>query len=307
MDLELRHLKLIVAVVEEGTVSKAGTRLHLTQSALSHQLRDAEAKLGTPLFLRVNKKMLLTAAGERLLDSAYRVFGDLERAQDDIRQMALSRQGVLRISTECYTCYHWLPALLKPFGHKHPRVDVKIVVEATRRPIEALMEGKIDLAVVSSPARDRRTYVKPLFQDELVVIMHPKHQLAAQSYVRAKDLAAEHLITYTVPNKDDSLFRKVLVPAGITPRQVSQVQLTEATVEMVKAGLGIGVMARWAVTPQIESGELRALPLTSKGFRRQWNAVMLRNKLAPPYLLDFVELLAGSPPNTARKVKKAAR
>src|SRR4029078_6525135 len=107
MDLDVRHLKLIVAVTEEKSVTRAGEVLHLTQSALSHQLREIEEKLGTPLFLRMNKKMILTPAGERLLFTARQVLEEMKRAEDHIAEMASNKQGTLRLSTECYTCYHW--------------------------------------------------------------------------------------------------------------------------------------------------------------------------------------------------------
>src|ERR671939_869871 len=149
MKLDIRHLKLIVAVTEEKSVTRAGERLHLTQSALSHQLRDIEEKLGTPLFIRLNKRMLLTQAGERLLNAAPLVLGELRRAEEDIRQIAQHREGMLRISTECYTCYHWLPAVLRPFHDLFPRVEVRIVAEATRRPLAALLDGRLDLAIIS--------------------------------------------------------------------------------------------------------------------------------------------------------------
>src|SRR5829696_1756756 len=139
MNLEVRHLKLIRAIAREGSITAAGNRLHLTQSALSHQLRDAEEKLGVPLFTRLNKRMLLTPAGERLLASAETVIQEIKRAEEDIRQIALSREGILRLSTQCYTCYHWLPSMLKLFQQKFPRIEVQIMVEATRRPIEALL------------------------------------------------------------------------------------------------------------------------------------------------------------------------
>src|SRR5215210_3114535 len=161
--LDTRHLKLIVAVSEEKSVTRAGERLHLTQSALSHQLRDIEEKLGTPLFSRVNKRMVLTQAGERLLQSARQVLGELKRAEDDIAQIAAGDHGTLRISTECYTCYHWLPEMLKEFNRKYPKVEVKILLEATRRPIEALLNGKLDFAIVSTTERDKRLIYQPIF------------------------------------------------------------------------------------------------------------------------------------------------
>ncbi len=301
MKLEIRHLKLIKAVAQEGSVTKAGSRLHLTQSALSHQLRDAEEKLGTPLFTRLNKRMILTPAGERLLSSAETVLGEIKRAEEDIRQIALNREGILRLSTQCYTCYHWLPSMLKLFHRKYPRTEVQIMVEATRRPIEALLDGKLDLAIVNSPVRNNKVAYKPLFQDELVAIIKPDHPLASRPFLRAQDFSDEHLIVYAMPREENMIFQKFLTPAGVSPRRVSQVQLTEAIIEMVKAGLGTSVMARWAVAPQLADGSLRAVRLTPKGLHRQWSAATLKNKSAPAFLHGFVELLANNSLPVERK------
>src|SRR3954467_7963445 len=112
MDLEIRHLRLVAAVADVGSLTRAGDQLHLTQSALSHQLRDIESRLGTALFLRIGKRLVLTPAGERLLAAATDVLERLEAAERDIRGLARDRVHRLRITTECYTCYHWLPPVL---------------------------------------------------------------------------------------------------------------------------------------------------------------------------------------------------
>src|SRR2546430_17090793 len=100
VDLEVRHLQLIAAVADVGSLTRAGDRLHLTQSALSHQLRDIEARLGAPLFLRVGKRLVLTPAGERLLASAPDIPDRPERAEHDIRAMSRERAGPLRVTTQ---------------------------------------------------------------------------------------------------------------------------------------------------------------------------------------------------------------
>jgi LysR family transcriptional regulator for metE and metH len=104
----------------------------------------------------------------------------------------------------------------------------------------------------------------------------------------------EHLLIYAVPKEELSIYQKILVPAGVSPKQLSRVELTEAIIEMVKAGLGIGVMARWAVRPHLEAGTLRAVPLTARGFYRRWSAAMLRHKATPEYVSSFVELLGSN-------------
>jgi len=175
------------------------------------------------------------------------------------------------------------------------RVEVRIVAEATRRPIEALLDGRLDLAITSTVTRNQKLMFKPLFKDEMVVIVSPDHPLASRAYVSAKDFAPEHLLVYALPKEDLTIFQKILIPAGVAPRHLSRVELTEAIIEMVKAGLGIGVMAGWAVAPQVEAGTLRALPLSARGFHRQWSAAMIRHQALPPYLLRFAELLAANP------------
>lgn len=294
MQLEVRHLRLIKAVAEQGSVTQAASHLYLTQSALSHQLRDAEEKLGVPLFNRVNKKMILTPAGERLLGSAQKVLDELMQVEEAVRQIAQQREGVLRLTTECYTCYHWLPPLLKIFNQQHPRVEVQIVVEATRAPHRALLDGKIDLALVSSSARSSKIAYQPLFGDELVVILSNDHPLRSRPYFRAEDFMNEHLLLYASPEENRAV-QQVLSPAGVSPRQVSSMQLTEAIIEMVRAGMGVGILARWAVAPQIQAGAICALPLTRRGLHRRWSAAILKNRSAPQYLHEFINLLADNP------------
>jgi LysR family transcriptional regulator for metE and metH len=290
--LEVRHLKLMTAIADQGSVTSAANHLHLTQSALSHQLREIEDRLGAPLFHRRSKKMLLTPAGERLLESARIVLAELRRTEEEILGRSQQREGILRLSTECYTCYHWLPARLKIFSERYPRVEVRIVAEATRRPFQALLDGKLDLAIASTQIRNRKLSYKPIFKDELVAVMDPLHPLATKAFVAAEDFAAEHLITYSVPKEDLSVFQMVLDPAGVIPRHLSKVELTEAILEMVKAGLGITVMARWAVVPYVESGTLKAVRLTRRGIQRTWWAAMIRNESSPAYIGEFVKILA---------------
>ncbi len=305
--LEVRHLQLVKAIAEEGGVTRAGRRLHLTQSALSHQLRDAEEHLGTRLFDRIGKRMVLTVAGERLLHSARTILDELFRTEEDIRRHASRQGGVLRLTTQCNTVYHWLPSRLRLFHRTHPDVDLQVVAGATDDPFPSLLEGGIDLAIVFRPLRDPRLTLRPLFRDEVVVVMKPGHRLARRPFVAAADFAPEHLILYSTPRESNLVFREVLMPAGVTPARVTHIQLTEAIVELVKEGLGISVLARWSVAPLLERGALVARRLTSGGRYRQWSAAYRTRPAAPPYLLDFVEVLARNPLPLGRTARERRR
>jgi len=294
MHLEVRHLLLVQAVAETGSLTQAGERLHLTQSALSHQLVDLERRLGTKLFHRVSKRMRLTPAGDRVLASAERVLQELENAEEELRLLAGERRGLLRISMECYTGYHWLPELLQRFRKRHPGVDVRIDANATYRILDALHEGSIDLALVSCSLDDRRIRTTPLFEDEIVAVMSLSHPLARQEFVTAADLAEETMLTYPVFEKS-SVYREVFAPAGIKPKSAMQLQLTEAAVELARGGIGIATLPRWSISSPLAADAVAAVRITRRGLTRHWKAAVLRDAETPSFLEDFIGLLASMP------------
>jgi LysR family transcriptional regulator for metE and metH len=297
MNLEIRHLKLIAAIADTGNMTRAGNRLHLTQSALSHQLRDAEETLGTRLFVRQRGTMKLTTSGERLLRSARAVIEELDRAEKEIRDSngnVAAERGLIRLSTECYTVYHWLPPRLKMFQQKFPSVEFELVVEATDNPYESLLNGDLDVAIVCSPARNRKIRYTPLFEDEMVVIVSPEHRMAGKLYAEPEDFVDETLLLFP-PKSESSLLNEILIPAGIAPRRIQELTLTEAIIDLVRGGQGVAAVARWAAAPQLATGAVVGLPLTAQGYYRNWAAAQLRAKSAPAYLDEFVKVLAQLP------------
>jgi LysR family transcriptional regulator, regulator for metE and metH len=295
--LEVRHLRLLDAIAEEGSVTGAAKRLHTTQSALSHQLRDAEERLEARLFLRLGKKMVLTPAGDHLLAVGRRVLDELGRAEERISNLNGGAAGLIRLTTECYTCYHWLPPLLKRFHKKFPNVEVSIDADSTHRAIDTLLAGKLDVAIVSVPPKLRNLVLSPICEDEMVIVMAPDHPLVNARYIRPRDLASETAIIYP-PREESTLLQKFLIPAGIEPKEILEMPLTEAMIEMVAAGLGVALLARWALAPHLKSGRLVTRPFTARGLRRTWYAATLRGQPCSPHLCEFVQLLAEPCPGT---------
>lgn len=292
LHLDLRHLRLVAAMAESGGQTRAARKLNLTQSALSHQLRELESRVGAPLFIRASRRMVLTAVGERVLASARRVLHEVEALERDLTSEATAGgAGIVRLATECYTCYHWLPGVVTAFRQEWPRVDVRIIAEATANPVRALLDGALDLAIVAGDVDERRLGCTSLFEDEQVVVMAPNHALASRPFVAPEELRDEHLILYTTHSSENAVLREVLRPAGVEPRHLTRVQLTEAIVELVKAGLGVSVLARWAIAPQLRDRSLVGVPLTARGFHRRWWAVTRPHETAPAYQQRLLELL----------------
>jgi LysR family transcriptional regulator for metE and metH len=292
MGLEVRDLRLLTAVAEQGTLTRAGNVLFLTQSALSRQLADLEKRLGVALFQRSGRRMVLTPAGERLMESGRDILGAVARAEREARRVAGGADAVLRFATQCYTCYHWLPTTLIEYRRMFPRVEPRIVAGATRRPLQALLKGQLDLAIVTNPVRDRRVALTPLFTDEFCAVVTPDHPWAARPFVVAEDFADQHVFLYNLTRAESTLLSEVLEPAGVTPKRTSRVELTEAILELVRAGLGVATLARWSVAPYVRSGALVTVSITRKGLHRQWSAATLANREPPEHLSAFVELLA---------------
>jgi LysR family transcriptional regulator for metE and metH len=290
--LELRHLRLVVQIVAHGSVTAAARALQLTQPALSHQLREIESRIRTPLFIRTSKRMIATAAGDEVARVGRQILAEMNQLEAQLAGGAFSEAvGTIRLTTACYTCYHWLPALLKSFRDRWRGIDVQIVPEHTGAAIAGLKAGALDIAVVHRREDDRRVKYSALFDDEMVVVVPPNHALATRPFVRAEDFASEHLILYTTPHSESMVLSDVLRPANVTPQRLTRIQLTEAIVELIKADLGVGVLARWAVAPQVRAGSLVAIPLTDKGVRRRWYAATRAADPEPAFQRDLLELL----------------
>src|SRR4051812_18423498 len=182
--LEVRHLRLVLAIAGEGSVTRAAGKLHLSQSAVSHQLLDLERDLGARLFDRIGKRMVVTPSGTKLISGADKLLGDLAALQRDLQDLQSDTRIPLRVATSCYTSYHWLPKALVQFGKSHPRVDLTIVLEATRRAEPALAADEIDLAIITDPPRDPTWTATPLVSSELIAALSPKHPVFARKRAR---------------------------------------------------------------------------------------------------------------------------
>jgi LysR family transcriptional regulator for metE and metH len=279
LTIEIRHLEMIAAITETRSVARAAESLHLSQPALSHALRNLEDRIGVRLFERA-RKMTPTEAGLELNERGKQVLAVVRDAEARLRQHKSGSAGVVRIATECYTCYHWLPVALKRLRTAMPSASVRIVGEATPRALQALLNGELDLAVLHFKPSNRRLVVEKLFTDEQVLVVGPDHPLAKKRFVTPDDFRDQHLLAHRAP--DQSVFWKTfLEPAGVRPLEAMSLHTTEAVVESVKAGLGVAVIARWAVANELASGDLVAVRVGENGLRRSWYAATLRSKHDP--------------------------
>ena len=284
MDLEVRHLQLVSTVAAVGGLTKAGRHLNLSQSALSHQLRDVETRLGTPLFLRVGKRMVPTAAGERLAKSAQEILEALATAERAIHLFAGGERGRLRVIVAGYASYGWLPSVLQRYRHVHPRIEVQIPESGAPDPVSDVLGGAVDIAIEARTTEDKRLHCEPLVRDEVVLAVPLGHALASRPFADVADLEGEPILV-DASERGSGVYRELNVAGNVVIAE------TSATLELIQAGFGIAVVGRWVIEPQVRAGTLRAVPITRRGVWCRWNAVMLKELAAAPHVRDFVALI----------------
>lgn len=288
--IEIRHLHALVALAETGNLSKAGRRLHLSQPALSHQIKTVEEHLGAPLFVRKSQPLRLTPAGERLLASAYEVLKTLRHCERDLARIAEGGAGQLRIAVECHSCFDWLMPAMDRFREGWPEVEMDLVSGFHADPTGLLLEDKADLVVVSTAKARRGVVHEKLFRYEVFALLARSHPLARKDYLTARDFAKETLITYPIPDDRLDLVREILSPAGIEPERRTAM-LTVAILQLVASGRGVAGMPGWAVQPYLDRGYVAHRPVRRNGLHATLFAATTEALAETAYMAEFIETM----------------
>lgn len=284
--LELRHLKTLLALKESGSVSLAAKRVHLTQSALSHQIKLLEDQYELTLFERKTQPLRFTPAGDRLVKLAHEILPKVAEAELDIARVKQGEVGELRIAVECHTCFDWLMPAMDTFRQSWPLVELDIVSGFHTDTIGLLLTHRADWAVVSEEEQTEGIIYRPLFSYEMVGLCAKDHPLAQKDIWDAEDFIDETWITYPVPDDMLDLLRKVLRPAGINPTRRTS-ELTIAIIQLVASKRGIATLPYWAVKPYLDRGYVVAKKITPKGLYSNLYGAYRETDQSYAYLNDF--------------------
>ncbi|HET8705777.1 MAG TPA: LysR substrate-binding domain-containing protein, partial [Pseudomonadales bacterium] len=215
--IDLRHLRTLVALRDTGSLVEAADQVNLTQSALSHQIKDLEDRLEYPLFVRKTKPIKFTAAGERLLRLADEILPSIRNAERDLVRLAKGRAGRLNLAIECHSCFQWLMPTINLYRDRWPEVELDLTTGFNFAPLPALLRGELDLVITSDPQEISGLSYVPLFGYETLLSVGKHHPLAPKPFVEPQDLVKETLITYPVDRNRLDVFRLFLDPANVEP------------------------------------------------------------------------------------------
>src|SRR6056297_798782 len=290
MHIELRHLRTIRAIHKAGGIARAADLLHITQSALSHQIKGLEDQAGVELFVRRSKPLKLSAAGHRLLRVAERVLPEIEALEEEFSGVRDGSAGRLHIAIECHACFDWLIPVLERFRRAWTDVDVDIRPGLAFDALPALRKEEIDLVISSDPEEMPGLAFKPLFDYEPVFLAAAGHPLADKGYVEAEDFRDETLITYPVDRARLDVFTELLTPARVEPRATRRVELTAVILLLVASNRGVAVLPDWVVRELRRHDDYVTLPLTENGLTRRLFAAVRDEDSDKPYMAHLVRL-----------------
>lgn len=290
--IEIRHLETLRAIRDTGTLSDAAERLHVTQSALSHQLRDVEDRLGTRLLNRRTRPARFTTAGLRLLALADDVLPRVQSTLRELRRLAAGRTGRLHLAIECHSCFQWLMPALDEFRRDWPEVAMDLSAAFSFAPLPALVRGDLDLVITSDPVALDAVHYVPLFRYELVLAVAHKGEFSRRKSVAPEQLAGATLITYPVDRQRLDVFTAFLDPADVEPAAIRTAELTPMIVQLVASGRGVAALPNWALTEYLDQGLVGSCRLGRQGVWRTLYAAIRIEDSEAPYVQEFLRVAA---------------
>lgn len=286
----LRQLRVFATVARHLSFSAAAKELHLTQPAVSMQVRQLEQAAGLPLFEQVGRRIALTEAGRELTRYAVSMFELLREADEQLQAMKGVTAGVLRIGAVS-TAKYFAPVLFAAFGQEHPGVNIKFSVGNREETVRQLAENEADLVIMGRPPRELRTVAEPFARHPLSIVAAPEHPLARGRRIAFDRVAAEPFLIREEGSGTRASMERVFKERGHSYRPLMEVSSNETIKQAVMAGMGLGFISLYTVGLELQSGRLALLDVVGLPLIRDWYVIHRQDKRLLPAAAAFREFL----------------
>lgn len=288
--IEVQHLSILREVSRTGSVTAAAERLNVSQSALSHAIAKFEERSGIKVWMKDGRSLRFTQAGNYLLGLAERLLPQLDHAQRVLSDFADGRRGALRAGMECHPCQKWLMGVTGPYLRRWPDVDFEVCTAFRFDGVAALLGHEIDLLITPDPIDQPELLFTPVFDYELVLILHEDHALAGKPWAAPHDLVPETLITVPVSLERLDVYSRFLVPANCRPHHRITAETTELMLQLSAAGRGISVLPEWLLHEEGEHLPLRAVRIGPHGLHKSIHLGVRKAEEHVDYLAGFLDI-----------------
>jgi len=286
--MELKYFRLIKTITEEGSIANATDRLFLTQSALSHQLRELEERLGYKVFNRSRNRWELTKEGVELYNLSNKLLHTLEEGFSTIRAIKNGSKGLIRLSAECQSFFLKIPSFIQKMGILYPDITIDIALGATHQTCSQVLSDEIDMALVTSVPSSDQLESTLVFEDEIYALLHQEHPLNKFPFLEAAHFSDVHLLINSFPLEGVAVYNQFLKPHKISPKKIAAIPFTEISLAMIEANMGVMCVPKWQLTSFKLSKELVFKRISAQGLQRKHYLVIKKEQRTKKYIHDFV-------------------
>ncbi len=296
--MEDHKLKVFCTVAETKSFSKTSEIIHLTQPAVSLQIQALEEKYETKLFDRSSSTVTLTPAGEILYKYAKEILSLYSLAEKAISKQIGLVKGSLTIGAGSNIGNYILPSVITAFRSSHPKIKIYLIVGNTKRVVELLNSGNINLGLVEGDVSLQKIVVKKFLSDELTLITPPDHPWAKKKEISISELVKEPFIFREAGSGTRQIIEKFLSKHGITPHDMKITAVlgsTEAIKDAVENGLGVSIISRWAARKEQKYGTLKLLGFKEEKMVRDFSVIFNKNSVSSNAQDEFLAFLKSYP------------
>lgn len=289
--MEIRQLKAFLAIAEAKTFTAGARRVGVTQAAISMQIKQLEDEVGLQLFTRTPRRVIMTEAGEYLLERARKILREHDNALAEIAELAGAEHGRLRIgSASAEFATQQLPHILQRIREKYPNAELSVTAGTSQKLVDKIMHGEIDIAFVSLPVENSSITTELLFSDEIVAIAHPSHPSANERYISAAALAGEKLILGEQGGNTRRMIDDFFNAANVRPNIAMELSRQEAINQMVENNLGVGTAGAKTIANEVREGRLVSWMIEGAEINWELGLARLRGGYFSPIEKEFVRL-----------------
>jgi len=291
----IRQLQIFSAAAAHLSFVRTSEQLHLTQAAVSLQIKQLEELVGLELFERRGRKLHLTEAGEHLTRYAQRILDALRDADAAISALKGLRGGRIRVGAVS-TAKYFAPALIARFQQRHPGVRVALSVNNREVIVRELERNEIDLAIMGTPPQRIETKSVPFADHPLVVIAPPSHPLARARRIPLETLAVEHFLVREQGSGTRSSMERFFAERRFVPKIEGVMNSNETIKQAVMAGMGLALISRHTIGLELQTGRLAELDVAGLPLMRRWYVVQRAGRFVTPATAAFVEFVVEAAP-----------
>ncbi|MGS0828222.1 LysR family transcriptional regulator [Shewanella sp. 0m-8] len=289
--IELRHLRTLVALKESGSLAGAAKKRFVTQSALSHQIKELETRINSAIFVRKSKPLSFTQEGARLLNLAEDILPKVIETEFDLKKGLAEGDNHLGVGIECHSCFRWLMPVMEQFRKQYPQADLDLSSRHLFDSLNALELGELDVVLTSDPVPAQSIAYQHLFDFEVRLVVASDHPLAQQEYVTPKQLENLAILSYPVSLERIDIYRHFLEPAGIKPGPQVKCDLTMMLLQRIACKDGIAALPSWSIN-EAHGLSLTSVKLGPDGLKRPLFGAYRRNGANARLAQHWLELVS---------------